>query len=171
MVALEKSIALMGLMGSGKSTLGLQLALHLGIPFTDLDQQIEKMAGASIHEIFERYGEGYFRRLEHEALLDVSGLSPRVISLGGGAPCFMNNMEVIQHNTFSIYLKVSTPELVRRISQSRTIRPLAAGLSPEALEATMNSQCIAREPWYLKANLIVESDDIDLAMLIKLLAP
>lgn len=110
-------IFLVGMPGSGKSTMAKLLSERLGLPFVDLDEQIVSRAGTSIKEIFARYGESYFRQLEHEALLDISAAhEPVVIATGGGTPCFYDNMDIIKRSGISIFLDVSLQEIERRMN-------------------------------------------------------
>lgn len=98
-------VVLVGLPGSGKSTFGRQLAQELGFPFLDLDQQIEEKYLMKIPEIFSIYGEGKFRDWENETLSDLLGReSSFILASGGGAPCFNDNMDLINSKSVSVYL-------------------------------------------------------------------
>ena len=89
-------IYLIGLMGSGKSTLGPQLARNLQYEFIDMDSYIEEKEQLSIPQIFQKQGEDFFRKVEAEALNDLSSKQKVVISTGGGTPCFHDNLDVIK---------------------------------------------------------------------------
>ncbi len=169
MVSTDRSIVLMGMMGSGKSTLGIRLATALNRTYTDLDTLIEGLAGQSITEIFNNQGEEVFRIFESEALTMAIDQPKRVISLGGGTPCFGSNLELILKKSFSVYLKCSQEELFRRLASSKTVRPLTAGKSNDELKTLITGLLKLREPYYMQANLIAESDRLSLTQLLKLL--
>ena len=101
------NIVLIGYMGSGKSKIGTQLACKLGVKFIDLDQYIEKNENASIDNIFEQLGDIYFRKVESKYLSKcLSENKNFVLSVGGGTPCYNNNLDIINsNNNISIYLK------------------------------------------------------------------
>jgi len=108
-------IFLIGFMGSGKTTVGQKLARRLGYSFIDMDMQIEKESSMSINQIFKELGEDGFRRREHDLLLRIIRMDNVVVSTGGGVPCFDNNMELINQNGMSIYLKMTPESLVKRL--------------------------------------------------------
>ena len=110
-------VTLLGYMGSGKSTVGLELALHLAYDFIDLDKFIEEKEGATIREIFKLKGEIYFRKLENSCLSEIySFKNNTVLSLGGGTPCFYGNMELINSEySKSFYLKLLPKTLSNRL--------------------------------------------------------
>ena len=151
-------IFLVGMPGSGKSTLGRQLAKSMGIPFVDLDLEIEKQENKRIQEIFTKHGEDYFRRLE-SSLLNQWASSPArfVMATGGGAPYFHQGMEIINKSGTSIFLNVSIEELVARTSKNHD-RPLLKGDAEERLRALYEK----RLPVYNTANIVVSGDKITL---------
>lgn len=104
-------IFLIGYMGSGKSTAGKKLAAELGYAFIDLDHFLEKEYQQTIPEIFAARGEAEFRNMEHNTLKKVLEKSDVVISAGGGTPCYFNNMELMNNNGITIYLKMSVDAL------------------------------------------------------------
>lgn len=152
---------LIGLPGSGKSTLGRQLAAYYKRSFIDLDQLIVREAGRSIPEIFAAEGEIGFRQREAAALTRVvAGREPLVVATGGGTPCFHDNMLLLRRVGFVLWLAVPVPELVRRLAGSgqAAARPLlaatAAEESPEnALAAHLCRTLAARERFYAQAHL------------------
>ncbi|MCD6332772.1 MAG: shikimate kinase [Bacteroidales bacterium] len=166
MVITDRPIVLMGMMGCGKSSLGKALAHHLKRLFIDLDKSIESITGQSIPLIFSQSGESYFRQVESLALQEAVHTPDCVIAIGGGTPCFGDNLKLILDNTFSIYLKVSEETLIRRIIQSKTVRPLAEGKNPDDLRQLVIQQLQEREPYYLKADSVIESDQITLEVLV-----
>ncbi|OFY56816.1 MAG: hypothetical protein A2X22_11755 [Bacteroidetes bacterium GWF2_49_14] len=166
---MAKPIVLLGFMGSGKSTLGRQLAHQLRVEFVDLDRQVEINAGISIPEIFAHLGEKKFREIESQVLREALDVQSGIIAIGGGAPCNEINIRLIKQKTVSVYLKISIPELAARLASSPTPRPLLEG---KTLEETMKSivdLLNQRETYYNQADLILESDSITPALLLNAL--
>lgn len=150
----------MGFMGSGKTSLGKQLARRLKYDFLDLDQEIEKAEGCSIQQLFAHKGEQVFRQLETEVLKKISASeSSLVVSLGGGTPCFNDNLTLIKTTGTCIYLSVPAPILQHRLANAYTERPLLAGKSETELKEYINQTLKEREVFYLKANYVVESSN------------
>ncbi len=156
----NKPVVLLGFMGSGKSTLGKQVASHLGWNFIDLDHFIETEQSKTISEIFRLEGESTFRQMESAALEKVLSKSFHVIAIGGGAPCFSGNIELIKRKSLSVYLKVSELQLASRLTYSNTPRPLIKGKSEPEVQKIIHDLLIAREPFYNQADIIIESDFI-----------
>ena len=153
---MPKPIFLIGYMGSGKTTLGKKLATKLELPFIDTDQEIVKQIGMSITEYFSQHGEDAFRALEREQLRKFSE-NAAVISTGGGAPCFFDNMEWIRANGYAVYLQMSPKALFDRLSQSKLHkRPILIGKSPEELRLFIEEKLIEREPYYTQAHLTID---------------
>src|SRR5690554_536810 len=123
-------IVLVGLPGSGKSTFGSKLALQLGFPFYDLDELVVQQEGKSISEIFYEKGEGYFRQAESQALEErLSADDAMVLATGGGAPCFNDNMDRINHHAISVFMDVPLPQIIERMTFGEVaLRPLFQGL-------------------------------------------
>lgn len=152
---------LIGLPGSGKTTLGRQLAAHYGREFLDLDAVIVAEAGQLIPAIFAAEGEAGFRAREAAALRSVAARPgpPLVVATGGGTPCFHDNVAVLRASGFLLWLDVPLPELVRRLSRSRTSRPLlTAATSPgetpaQAISTHLHRTLAARERFYRQAHL------------------
>ncbi|MBT9154765.1 MAG: Shikimate kinase 1 [Firmicutes bacterium] len=119
-------IVLMGMMGSGKSSVGRMLTRRLNLVAIDLDREIERRVGLTVAEIFALHGEAYFRILEEEALLRLAETGrPMILSLGGGAVLAQRGMEALKTKaTAVIYLKASVPQLLMRLKHSRVKRPL-----------------------------------------------
>lgn len=153
-------IFLIGFMGSGKTTLGKQLARKLGYDFIDQDDYIEKKAGCTIARYFEKYGEEAFRKFEHEALKELIKIENAVISTGGGAPCFFNNIEIMNKSGIAIYLKMKPEVLRSRLRHAQTERPLIKGKTEQELLEFIKSKLTEREPFYLKAKHVIESMDL-----------
>lgn len=149
----EKSIALIGLMGAGKSTVGRRLAKRIGLPFADADEEIEAAAGLGIAEIFERYGEAHFREGERRVLARLIEGPPRVIATGGGA--FMNDetRALILERCIAIWLDAEIETLAARVRR-RDHRPLLKGKDPVAL---LQGLAEIRNPVYAEAHLTIRS--------------
>lgn len=147
-----------GFMGSGKSTFGNQLSEHLGVNFFDLDYYIEQKYQYSISDIFENQGEIYFRKIEHEALLEIIHKSSSfILSTGGGTPCFHNNMQIMLDNGIVTYLKVPLETILKRLSSSKKQRPLIENKTQEELKAWIEKTLSHRELYYNKAHIIIDS--------------
>lgn len=145
-------------MGSGKSKLGKQLAPKLGLPFIDLDKEIEKGEQTTIPVIFKTSGEAHFRLLEHQYLHALSSRRPHLVSLGGGTPCSDSNIQYIKKHGYSVYLKVPIPMLVSRLQKKQQDRPLLQGQNPVAYKQFLEDQLQKREAYYLQADIHVQND-------------
>ncbi len=150
----------MGYMGSGKTTLGKQLANRLGFAFMDLDTEIEQNEQQSIAGIFKQKGEEYFRETERRTLQRIIGQKSKniVLSLGGGTPCYADNISLINQHTVSVYIKLPARTLMQRLQQSKNKqqRPLLQEISDDALLNFVCEQLQQREPYYLQADYIFE---------------
>jgi shikimate kinase len=141
------NIALIGLPGSGKSTVGRQLARRLQLPFVDADQWVERQLGCSIREYFEREGEVGFRDFEQQALLDIAASGPAVIATGGGAVLRQANRVCLRENARVFYLFASPEEVYRRLRNDQ-VRPLLQVADPLARLRDLFAQ---RDPLYREA--------------------
>lgn len=148
-------IFLVGFMGSGKSYVGRNLAPLLGFKHIDLDKYIEDMEGMTVKEIFEHKGEPYFRDLERKFLLDLQPDHDIVVSTGGGAPCYFDNMYVMNRKGLTIYLNRSKASVIERLEKGQHKRPLLTGLNRQQLEDFYDERLKARAPFYEKAKLFV----------------
>jgi shikimate kinase len=186
-----KRVFLMGMPGSGKTTLGKKLAAKLGLTFIDLDQYIEEKEKKTVQEIFSEQGEDEFRKIETECLSSListpcpddvrsgAALNPtptsleavsrnselptpssQLISLGGGTPCFNNNLELINKNGISVYLQVSALMLADRIKDAKNTRPLFAGLDEKGLQNKITAMLELREHYYKQAALILDGKSV-----------
>jgi shikimate kinase len=138
------SLVLVGLPGSGKSTVGRSLARRLGLPFSDSDHVIEQRIGCSIRSFFEREGEDAFRDLEQSVLAELAAGPSRVLSTGGGAVLRPSNRAVLREAGHVVYLRATPDELWRRLRHD-TQRPLLQVDDPQARLRTMHAQ---RDPLY-----------------------
>jgi len=150
-------IFLLGLPGSGKTTLGRQLSAELKLPFIDLDELIEKEAGKTILAIFREQGESAFRALESGLLRrHCASEGDYIMATGGGAPCFSDNMMVINQAGTSIFLDVPSKTIVQRIRKTDLqSRPLFADLHPENLKDAIEFMRSQRMRFYRQARLTV----------------
>lgn len=145
-------------MGCGKSSLGRKLAKAAGMEFMDMDSIIEQREGASISDIFYYQGEEYFRAAER-ALIEELGSTEgdMVISTGGGAPAWADNMECMNDLGATIYLRRTAKQIASRLSpHGRQKRPKLRGLNDEELVAFMTANMAEREPFYSKAKYCVD---------------
>jgi shikimate kinase/3-dehydroquinate synthase len=152
----RRSIVMVGLMGCGKSSVGRRLAMRLGLPFVDADEEIERSAQKSIVEIFEDHGETYFRDGERRVLARLLNDGPQVIATGGGAFLNAETRAKIREAGVSVWLRADLPVLMKRVTR-RDTRPLLRTADPEA---TMRALMEARYPVYAEADLTVESRDV-----------
>jgi len=143
-------------MGCGKTTAGKRLANKLGWPFIDLDDRIEEQTGKTIAELFEKDGETIFRELEKKALHSTFELKHAVISTGGGAPCFFDNMEQMNRNGNTIYIELPPKVLVDRLRGAKNQRPLIKGKTDEELLVFITEALEKRSPYYKKAKTTVD---------------
>jgi len=149
----EKPIVLLGMMGAGKSSLGVRLSEALGLSFRDADAEIEKAAQMSIPEIFEHHGETAFRDGERRVIQRLLTEGPQVLALGGGAFVQDETREQILAQAHSIWLDVPLDELGRRGQKNPGKRPLLVG---QDVRAKLSELMRAREPLYAKADLKVD---------------
>jgi len=156
------TIYLIGFMGSGKSTIGKQLAAKLNYSFIDLDKYIEESNGFTINELFEIKGEKEFRNNEFNALKKIAGTPNAVIACGGGTPCYYNNMELMNSTGITIYIKMSAKMLADRLKNSKTERPLVANKNDEDLLDYINKTLEKREDFYHQATYTVKGKDINI---------
>lgn len=152
------NIFMLGMPSSGKSTLGRNLAKELNYDFVDLDRKIEVTEGKKIEEIFRLEGEDYFRKVESEQLKKIPVDSKLVIALGGGTPCYFDNMEYIKSNGISIFLDVSPEKLEERIRTSRRNNRPMFKLENEDLLGSLTNTYNDRIEIYKTASIIIEGD-------------
>ncbi|WP_138475939.1 shikimate kinase [Dyadobacter bucti] len=164
-----KNIVLVGMMSSGKSTLGKKLARALNYKFVDLDKLIEKDQGMDIPSLFSQKGESYFRDIESRLLKETIENQRIVLATGGGTPCFFDNMDFIKNLGISIFLDVSAADLARRIeNHGKDDRPILSGTT--FLETTLQHKIDERLPYYSQADITMKGD-IEVTHLLKMLQP
>lgn len=142
-------VYLVGFMGSGKTSVGRLLAARLGVPFVDLDEAFEAMAGATIRQTFETRGEAWFRDREAELLRGTADLPAAVVALGGGTFVFPENAAFVRRHGVSVFLDVPFESLARRLQGKTANRPLF----PSEAEALRLYE--ARRPFYTMADLTI----------------
>lgn len=153
-------IFLIGFMGCGKSTMGRALSASLNLMFIDLDTFLEERYFKSIPQIFAEEGEESFRRKERKVLEEVAAFDNAIVATGGGAPCFFDNMELMNNSGFCIFLDVEIDSLVTRLLRAKTERPLIKGKSPDELRLFIEGMMQKRRPFYEKARYILKGKDI-----------
>jgi shikimate kinase len=152
-------IALTGYMGSGKTRLGKALAKDMGMDFIDLDYFIEQKEALSVDSIFKEKGEIYFRALETDCIREILALNTTgiVLSLGGGAMQNDINAALLFKNTFLVYLKFNPKVLRGRLENSKTKRPIIAGMRGDELEGFIAAHLAEREANYNKAHFTLDN--------------
>jgi len=152
-------ISLVGYMGSGKSHISKILSEKINFKLIDLDKEISRRNKLTIPEIFEKRGEIYFRKLEREILEEILATEENIVfSLGGGTPVYYNNMEIINHNSKSVFLRTSINTLIERISKQKEKRPLIANISDENLPEFIAKHLFERNVFYSKAQFQISTD-------------
>jgi len=140
----------------GKTTFGRQLAEEKGMDFLDLDRAFEARYHYTVPRFFEAFGEEAFRKLENGMLRATADLDNVVVSCGGGTPCHSGNMDFILSHGTAIYLQMSVDALVARALRSRNPRPKLHGLPEEEMRRQIAAGLKEREPFYLKAPIILD---------------
>jgi len=164
-----KPIFLIGYMGSGKTTIGRKLANKMNLPFIDLDDEIVKQIGMPIAQYFTSNGEANFRALERQFLQELN-LEEAIVSTGGGTPCFYDNIQWINENGISLYLKMTPKSLWDRLSKSDIKkRPILKGLTGASLLQFIETKLDEREPFYNQAHIVFDKLDRNLEEIINLI--
>jgi XRE family aerobic/anaerobic benzoate catabolism transcriptional regulator len=168
----RRRIALIGLRGGGKSTLGRLLAEHLDVPFVELDREIERRSGANLSEIFDMFGQETFRRAEREALDDVLRRHPHfVIATSGSIVTEPSTLELLLASCFTVWVRAEPQEHMKRVMAQGDMRPMANNIrAMEDLVSILKS----REPLYAKAEAVVattgKTPEQNLAELLRVIA-
>ena len=153
-------IFLIGFMGSGKSTIGRRLARKLSWEFMDMDHYIEEKEGLKVDEVFEKKGEEWFRKQEQNLLHSLNPSDNLVVATGGGAPCYSNNMDVMNEKGVTVYLKMHELSLVSRLENARVVRPLVKNLTADELLIFIRKKLEEREPFYSQAHCIIKGESV-----------
>ncbi len=162
-------IFLIGFMGCGKSTMGRTLALSLNMTFIDLDTFLEEKYFRTIPQIFAEEGEANFRLKERKVLEEVAAFDDVIVATGGGAPCFFDNVDLMNNSGLCFFLDVATSSLVSRLITAKTERPLIKGKSPEELHGFIEEMMEKRRPFYEKARYILKGIEIRADQVIELI--
>ena len=156
------NIFFLGYMAYGKSTIGKMLAKNIQFDFLDLDSFIEINEGCSIPEIFKTKGEIYFRKIEHKYLKQVLNLDNTIVALGGGTPCYANNMEILNENpkAKTVFLKAKITTLVDRLMNEKESRPLISHINQEDIMTEfVGKHLFERSKFYQQSDLTIDIDD------------
>ena len=156
---------LVGFMGCGKTTWSRKLAAKLGYEFIDLDHALEANVGMSIAEYFSSFGEDAFRQMESDLLKQTEYPENVVVSTGGGLPCFFDNMDWMNANGKTLYVKLSPKTLADRLENSKTVRPVLQGKKGDDLVEFITGKLAEREAFYLKAHHHVDGIDMSVEKL------
>lgn len=164
----SSNIFLVGFMGCGKSSLGKKIADKLKFNFIDIDKEIEKEVNLSVSEIFSTYGEDFFRLKESQFLNEIS-ISNCVFATGGGLPCFNDNMSVLNNLGTTVYLQLPAKELLNRLVNDKSNRPLIKSLSNDELLEYINESLLSREPVYKKSDIVLSRTEQNPGQIIQLI--
>ena len=154
-------IFLTGYMGAGKTTLGKAFARKMNVPFVDLDWYIEERFHKTVGELFTERGETGLRELERNMLHEVAASANVVLSTGGGAPCFFDNMEFMNRVGKTVFLDVHPDVLFRRLRIAKQQRPILQGKEDDELKAFIIRALEQRAPFYTQAQYIFNADELE----------
>lgn len=160
-------ILLIGYMGAGKTTIGKVLSDEMNIPFYDLDWYIEARMHRNIKQLFEERGEEGFRKIEQAMLHEVAKNENVIIACGGGTPCFFDNMDYMNRQGTTVYLKAIPEVLYAHLKMGKIIRPLLLGKTEEEIGQLIVRQVAERESYYLKAEYVLNINLLNSAEKIK----
>ncbi len=153
-IPFTKTVALIGMMGVGKTTIGRRLAPKLRLPFVDADEEIEKAAGMSVSDLFAAHGEESFRRGEAQVIERLVSGRPVVLATGGGAMTNDATRKLIAERTVSVWLRAGLETILDRATRRNT-RPLLKDGDPRA---TLTRLLREREPFYAEAHIAIDAD-------------
>ena len=148
-------------MGSGKTLVSKELSILNNFKIFDLDTEISKQNNRSITEIFKEKGEIFFRKTEKEVLEKILSSEKNIIlSLGGGTPCYYNNIDSINEKTISVFLKTNVKTLAQRLLSEKDKRPLIQNISNEDLPEFIAKHLFERNPFYNQAKITINTDNL-----------
>ncbi|MGI6113849.1 MAG: shikimate kinase [Mahellales bacterium] len=146
---------LVGFMGTGKTTIGKELARRLNFTFIDTDERIERKTGLTVNDIFKEYGEKYFRRLEHDLIREISLFNRCIISTGGGVVLNVENIKLLKQRGVIVCLKADYKYLLKRLKAASN-RPLLAG---ENIYEKIPKLLKEREQYYKCADIYINIEN------------
>ena len=161
-IIIKNCIVLVGFSGAGKSTIAKKIATHFNFSLLDTDKMLEERYHITVYDCFEKYGEETFRQLEYNILKESLEHENVVIATGGGTPCFLDAMTLINEKAFSIYIEMSPKSLTQRLLNAKVTRPLTKDKNETELFEFVTEQMKFREPYYQQAHHKVKGEDIDL---------
>lgn len=156
-----RRIILIGYMGAGKTTVGKALSKAMGLQFYDLDWYIESRMRKTVAQIFAERGEEGFRQIERNMLHEVAEFEDVILSCGGGTPCFFDNMDYMNAQGETIYLKADPEVLYKHLLMGKVERPLLKNKTPEELIAFIKEQLKIREKFYTQAKHTLDVSLLD----------
>jgi len=168
---MHQRVFLIGLMGSGKSFWSQKLSTALNIPAFDLDTEIEKADGKTVSEIFSVKGEGYFRNKENEILKTFATKNNFILSTGGGAPCFHDNIDWMNNNGVTIWIDEPIEIIAARLKKEKLHRPLIANVADEELESFFYAMREKRKPFYSTAKYHLNISNLNKKHFLEILLP
>lgn len=149
-------IYIVGFMGVGKTTLARKLGEHLGKSVIDLDHFIEERKFKTVPQLFTEHGEDGFRIIEQQMLKELSDFDDVIVSTGGGAPCFFDNMEVMNAAGVTVFIDLPPEIIAQRLLKSKTERPLIKGKTETELQDFIAERLNERRPFYGKSEIVVK---------------
>jgi len=155
-------VYLIGYMGCGKSRTGRLLSEHMGVQFIDMDDYIEERNCKTVPQIFADHGEDGFRERERKALEELAEFTDVIIATGGGAPCFFDNVDLMNKTGKTVFLNIDPAILADRLMNSKTERPLIKGKSREELVAFIDETLKKRKQFYSQAQVEITEPDLSL---------
>ncbi len=163
-MTLDKPVVLIGMMGSGKSRIGLNLAQEIGVEFVDSDRRIVESAGHSISDIFTKYGEEEFRRVEKRVIANlINNEAPCVMALGGGAILSDETAALVKEKAHSVWVQAPMDHIIARVSENEE-RPLLACEDPRSVLQKLSEE---RRPYYEQADCHIMNEDGKAAYAVK----
>ena len=156
-----QNIILLGYMGAGKTSVGKAMARKLGLSFYDLDYFIEERFRRKVADIFAEHGEEGFRKIEYNMLHEVAEFEDIVLSLGGGTPCFFDNIDYINQKGITVFMNASPEIIVKHLKISHNVRPLLQQKQGQELLDHIARHMEERMPYYRKAQYEVNVDTLD----------
>lgn len=165
----EGYIFFVGFMGAGKTSVAKKVAAKMGLPFQDSDQELEKRHAMTVNQIFDEKGESFFRGQETLFLESLDRNSSGIVSVGGGLPCFNNNMDQMKSLGIVVYLKHPVGQLVNRLIHAKKTRPLIREKSEQELKEYIAEMMRIRSPFYEQAHLIVSGNEIHPGKIVELI--